>query len=166
MGCVTPSESDGASFRVCHKCGVAKTADCYGVDRATADGLNEICRTCRRLSDHSARAALAVQGRVQRVPRVLGLILAEDVVASILGALRMAYDGRLCDMLTDLRLTLAGSVPVQRLNAMLTLLALREIGIAVQSFPPVDVTEAVDMLPDVEWRRLAARQAKRRSPPV
>lgn len=103
--------------------------------------------------------------RSEREPQAIGLTTGESLSAAVLGALRLHYDGRPARLLTDLRLALADADPVTRLNAGLTLLALREIAAAIQRIPSGSIEAIIDDLPDSEWNRIADRQASRRKPP-
>lgn len=116
-----------ASGRRCTKCGAVKPIASFGVDRKSTDGVNRRCRECCRLSDRRVRASQIVASRVDRAPVVLGLSDADDVSTAVLGVLRERYNGRPVLLLDDLRRTMADADPADRLNAMLTLLALREL---------------------------------------
>jgi hypothetical protein len=164
MLCAVASSPTRPVTHQCRKCGLVLSGDRFSPDPDAPGGLDSWCRDCRNAVERSRRAV----ERAGRTPTVLGTSEPEPLLTAVLGALRLHYDGRPARLLTDLRATLRDLDPADRVNAMLTLLALREIGVALKSRPMTgDMLElALDSLPDAEWQRLAERQAKRRAPPV
>lgn len=146
----------------CLYCGADKPLASFARSPQNAHGVDSRCRDCRRLLSRRRRRL----ERSQRVPDVSGLSDGPALSTAVLGALRTHYDGRPVRLLSDLRLSLLDSDPVTRVNAGLTMLALREIGLAIERIPSESIEAILDSLPDAEWQRLAERQAKRRAPPV
>lgn len=156
-------------LRPCRKCGESLPVSAFSPDRCAPMGLDSWCRACRA-ADKRARTASATSARI---PWILGLACPHDVATSILGALRLHYGGRPARLLTDLRRTLADDCDAEtRVNAMLTLLALREIAdaIARPPFDPAMAPEALALLPQAEWEQLVERveslRRKRKNPPA
>jgi hypothetical protein len=164
MSLVADRPGTAVSTRRCTICGLELPFAAFSPSPGLIGGVDPRCRSCHA----AARRARTAQERLRRCPTALGTSEPEPLLTAVLGALRLHYDGRPARLLTDLRATLRDLDPADRVNAMLTLLALREIGVALKSRPMTgDMLElALDSLPDADWQRLAERQAKRRAPAV
>lgn len=162
MLCVADPPAVASLTRVCRNCGHDLPAVAFSTDPSNADGYDRWCLDCRNAAGRHRRAV----ERSRRIPDVSGHSEPEPLLTAVLGALRLHYDGRPARLLADLRATLRDVDAADRVNAMLTLLTLREIGAALKNRPISGdlLAFGLSAMPDADWQALRDAEDRRRAP--